>query len=117
MTSPGQPIDLDYDKASAAASELKDSAARIDELAAKFKEAVAAFEADARLDGDVMPASKATLDLLTQSASTVRSNISEIFDKIDRTGDALNGRVAEAQSSEAQSTAGIESIDTGGTPR
>ncbi|NKS74623.1 hypothetical protein GS531_22895 [Rhodococcus hoagii] len=63
-----------------------------------------------------MPVSKATLDLLKQSASKIKTNIGEVFDKVDRTGDALNGRVAESESTEAQSAAAINSIG-GGTPR
>ena len=117
MTKPGQPIELDDAKASAAAAALKDCATRVDELAGKFEEAVAAYEADARLEGEVMPASKATLDVLKQAASTIKTNVTEIFDKIDDTGNAINGRVAEGEATEAQSAAAIESIDSGGTPR
>ncbi|MBM4654208.1 hypothetical protein GS640_01445 [Rhodococcus hoagii] len=111
-----QSIEVDYDQASGAATELKDAATKVEGLSKKFEEVVEAFKADARLEGEVMPASQATLDELTKLARTVRNNVSAIFDSVDRAGNALNGRVAEAQSSDAQSSAEINAVD-GHTPQ
>lgn len=112
-------IELNYDTATGAAAELLGHAQAIEEIAAKFQEAVEQFKADARLDGDVLPASKATLALLNEQASKVRTVIGEITSDVDLAGNALNGRVAEAQSSEAHSVSVIEALGTagGGTPR
>lgn len=121
MTTPGN-IELNYDTATTAATELKERALAVETLAADFQKAVEAFEANARLDGDVMPASKATLSLLTEQAAKVRALISEITNNIDHAGNALNGRVAESRSTENESTSvidGIAALGAGGegTPR
>ncbi|WP_301851077.1 hypothetical protein [Rhodococcus pyridinivorans] len=109
MSSP-ESIDLNYDNALAAAAELKDFAAKIDLVAEDFQKAVDAFDADARLEGDVLPASKATLTVLTQQTAIVRRLIGEITADVNRAADALNGRVAEAESSEMQSASVIDAI-------
>lgn len=117
MTNPDQSITVNDDITTAAASELKSLATRGEDATRKYSEAVAAFQADSRLDGDVMPASKATLDLLTQVGSQIKSTMGEIFGGIDKAGDVLHGRVATATDTEAQNSANIGGIDTGGTPR
>jgi uncharacterized protein YukE len=121
MSSP-ENIELNYDTASAAAGELKERAQAVETLAGDFQKAVEAFQADANLDGDVLPASKATLALLTEQASKVRTLIGEITTTIDHAGNALNGRVAESRSTEEQSTNMIDAIGAlpaagEGTPR
>ena len=110
MTSPGN-IELDYDTATAAAAELNAHAVSLENLAAKFQDAVDEFKANASLDGDVLPASKATLALLVQQAAKVRSVIAEVTLSVGHAGAALDARVATAQNTEAESASVIEHID------
>lgn len=121
MSSP-ENIELNYDTASAAAGELKERAQAVESLAADFQKAVEAFQADANLDGDVLPASKATLALLMEQASKVRTMIGEISSTIDHAGNALNGRVSESRATEDHAANMIDAIGAlpstgGGTPR
>lgn len=116
MTNPGQSIELDDEVALAAATELLDVATRIEEMISKFKDVAAAFEADARLDGDVLPASKATLDFLTQASLKVSTSLTDAVGRVEKIGDAINGRVAEQGASDDASVAEVGAVD-GGTPR
>lgn len=116
MTTGGN-IELDYDTATAAAAELKERASAVEKLAAQFQAAVEKFQVDAQLDADVMPASRATLDLLTQQAATVRAVIGEITYSIDHASNALNGRVTDSRATEAESVSvidGIGALNSGG---
>lgn len=117
MSSPEQSIQLDDDVAGAAAGELLGVATRVVEMKKRFIEAAEAFEADARLDGDVMPASKATVDFFKKAATEAGSNLVDSSDKLEQIGNAINGRIAEGQFEQAQTVSEVGAVDSGGTPR
>ncbi|TQC45164.1 hypothetical protein EEB14_33365 [Rhodococcus sp. WS4] len=111
MTTPGaEHIELSPEQVTSASGELTAVSGDIDNLKKKLESMVESFKADATLDGEVMPASQATLDVLGAAVKKSVTNLTDLTDIITNTANTLNGTVAEFQHSEAETRDSIGHI-------